>query len=59
MRGCGVGMRLAELDLDVMLICGQAAELGCARQDMSEQDRCESELMLVCACDVAVCWLLV
>jgi hypothetical protein len=43
-----------------MLICvGQAAELGCAMQDMSEQDLCESELTLVCACDVVVCWLLV
>ena len=40
-------------------MCGQVDELECAMQDMSEQDRRESKLMLVCAFDVGVCWLLV
>ena len=35
-------------------MCGLAAELGCAMQNMSEQDRHESELTLVYACDVDV-----
>ncbi len=36
-------------------MCGQAAALGYAMQVMSEHDQLESELKLMCACDVVVC----
>ncbi len=47
---------LAELMMRICVIL-QADELERAMQDMSEQDRRESELKLVCACDsvVVVC----
>ena len=36
-------------------MCGQVDELGCAMQVMSEHDQLESELKLMCVCDVVVC----
>ena len=61
MRGCGVlvCVWLAELMMRICVIL-QADELERAMQDMSEQDRRESELKLVCVRVVlmlcAVCW---